>query len=264
MRRVFQEGLRPAVSRLYDPFDALLAKMGGVKGKSANARSGAADAARTGRDRKPKAPGLGGVALRSILRRPFALNELIDLRAGAPSGARCWSSSSKATEMGHARICSGRGRCSSARVDGTTARTRPAAGSRTGTRSATGRRPSTRRAPGSTRWRWPRPGQPRRALRRRPAGARAPRVRHGAPQSRVPRRLLHLLLVRRERAARRDLQGRRLGRGEHRDVRAGVARRRSRRRRRQGGRSRTTTAWVDRRRHDCGARSGRASRSCGP
>ena len=33
------------------------------------------------------------------------------------------------------------------------------------------------------------------------------RVRDGAPQSRVPRRLLHLLLVRRQRAARRDAPG---------------------------------------------------------
>src|SRR5262249_5397318 len=31
MRRIFQAGLRPAVSRLYDPFDAMLARMGGVK-----------------------------------------------------------------------------------------------------------------------------------------------------------------------------------------------------------------------------------------
>src|SRR5262249_55508971 len=31
MRAVFQAGLRPAVSRLYDPFDAMLARQGGAK-----------------------------------------------------------------------------------------------------------------------------------------------------------------------------------------------------------------------------------------
>ncbi len=63
MRAMFQAGLRPAVSRLYDPFDAMLARRGAVK----------KDGADSG-----KTPGLGAAALRSILRRPGALNELLD------------------------------------------------------------------------------------------------------------------------------------------------------------------------------------------
>ena len=63
MRVMFQAGLRPAVSRLYDPFDAMLARRGAVK----------KDGADSG-----KTPGLGAAALRSVLRRPGALNELLD------------------------------------------------------------------------------------------------------------------------------------------------------------------------------------------
>jgi len=67
MRAVFQAGLRPAVARLYDPFDAMLARMGAVKReekRSAGARA--------------RAPGIGAMALRRVLRQPNALNELID------------------------------------------------------------------------------------------------------------------------------------------------------------------------------------------
>jgi len=67
MRAIFQAGLRPAVARLYDPFDAMLAKRGGVK-------AGDDD------DGRAPAPGRGGAALRSLLKRPAALNEL--LRSG--------------------------------------------------------------------------------------------------------------------------------------------------------------------------------------
>ena len=63
MRAMFQAGLRPAVSRLYDPFDAMLARRGSVK----------KDGADSG-----KTPGLGAAALRSLLRRPGALNDLLD------------------------------------------------------------------------------------------------------------------------------------------------------------------------------------------
>jgi alkyldihydroxyacetonephosphate synthase len=65
IRAMYQEGLRPAVSRLYDPFDAMLARQGAVK-----------------RDKKKKktasAPGKGGAMLRSLLRRPGFLNKLVD------------------------------------------------------------------------------------------------------------------------------------------------------------------------------------------
>ncbi len=62
MREVFQSGYRPAVCRLYDPFDAMLAKRGAVKRE------------KTG----PSAPGLGAMALRQLLRFPGAFNELLD------------------------------------------------------------------------------------------------------------------------------------------------------------------------------------------
>jgi alkyldihydroxyacetonephosphate synthase len=67
MRVLFQAGLRPAVARLYDPFDAMLARQG------------------SGRSSRPAAPRpsspLVGMALRLALRRPGALNELLSLRA---------------------------------------------------------------------------------------------------------------------------------------------------------------------------------------
>jgi alkyldihydroxyacetonephosphate synthase len=67
MRRIFQGGLRPAVSRLYDPFDSFLARRGSVKEHSAV--------------RAPKSAhriGAGALALRSVLRVPGALNGLVD------------------------------------------------------------------------------------------------------------------------------------------------------------------------------------------
>ena len=64
LRDLFQAGLRPAVSRLYDPFDTFIARRGAVRGK--RERHG------------PRAPGTSGLLLRSILRAPKALNALID------------------------------------------------------------------------------------------------------------------------------------------------------------------------------------------
>jgi alkyldihydroxyacetonephosphate synthase len=69
LRAMFQSGLRPAVSRLYDPFDAMLAKQGGAR--------------RSKRTAREWAPGLGGVALRAVLRRPGALNAILHSRAAA-------------------------------------------------------------------------------------------------------------------------------------------------------------------------------------
>ncbi len=63
MRAIFQGGLRPAVARLYDPFDAMLAKRGGVKPAEGSSAG--------------HAPGRGGAALRTILKRPALLNELL-------------------------------------------------------------------------------------------------------------------------------------------------------------------------------------------
>ncbi len=63
MREMFQAGLRPAVLRLYDPFDSVLARSGKAR------RSGA------------HAPGRGTAALRALLKRPKAIGELLDSRA---------------------------------------------------------------------------------------------------------------------------------------------------------------------------------------
>jgi alkyldihydroxyacetonephosphate synthase len=71
MRALFQSGLRPAVARLYDPFDAMLAKQGGVK------KEGAKRAPST-KGARPRS--FGGTALRAVLRRPGALNELLHSR----------------------------------------------------------------------------------------------------------------------------------------------------------------------------------------
>lgn len=68
MRDMFQAGLRPAVARLYDPFDSFIAKMGSVardhRGKPREKHG-------------PASPGAGGVALRSILRAPGMLNQAV-------------------------------------------------------------------------------------------------------------------------------------------------------------------------------------------
>jgi alkyldihydroxyacetonephosphate synthase len=69
IRAIFQAGLRPAVSRLYDPFDAMLARQGGV------------------RKHGKRRPGIGDVALRAALKRPGALNDLVDASAGLFGGA---------------------------------------------------------------------------------------------------------------------------------------------------------------------------------
>ena len=68
MRALFQHGLRPTIARLYDPFDAMLAKQGSAKRP---AHSG------------PHAPGAGAAILRSLLRTPKALNALLETRAFA-------------------------------------------------------------------------------------------------------------------------------------------------------------------------------------
>ena len=71
MRAMFQAGLRPAAARLYDPFDAMLARQGSVRGpkkkKDASER---------------RAPGLGAAALRTLLRRPGVFNALLESSLG--------------------------------------------------------------------------------------------------------------------------------------------------------------------------------------
>lgn len=69
MRDMFQAGLRPAVARLYDPFDSFIARMGSVR----RSRSGAPKP-----KHGPELPGAGGLALRTILRAPALLNDAVD------------------------------------------------------------------------------------------------------------------------------------------------------------------------------------------
>jgi alkyldihydroxyacetonephosphate synthase len=73
MRDMFQGGLRPAVARLYDAFDSMIARRGAVKrerGKGAGASAKTASR---------KTPGRGAMALRTLLRAPASLNRIIDL-----------------------------------------------------------------------------------------------------------------------------------------------------------------------------------------
>lgn len=73
MRQLFQAGLRPAVSRLYDPIDSFILKRGAVKRpkkKTATAAASSKGVRRTGQ------------ALRSLLSRPRLLNGLIEAAEG--------------------------------------------------------------------------------------------------------------------------------------------------------------------------------------
>ncbi len=70
MRRLFQAGLRPAVARLYDPFDALVAKRGARHDNEEHERS-------------PRAGARRGALLRAILARPRRINALLDSRPAA-------------------------------------------------------------------------------------------------------------------------------------------------------------------------------------
>ena len=180
---MFQAGLRPAVSRLYDPFDAMLARRGSVKKDGADSGG---------------TPGLGAAALRSVLRRPGAINELLD----GPFGSKMLGGSLVVL------IFEGEGDAPAARHG---ARARAL---RDDAREVRGRGPGAQVAAAPLLGELP-PGagvrrgallrhdggrgavvEAARALRRRAARARRARVRDGAPEPRVPRRLLHLLLVR--------------------------------------------------------------------
>ena len=70
MRVLFQRGLRPAVARLYDPFDAALARFARSKSKTRDARN-------------RNEAGFGGLALRTLLRRPGGITELLHSKIGA-------------------------------------------------------------------------------------------------------------------------------------------------------------------------------------
>ncbi|MEZ4294453.1 MAG: FAD-binding oxidoreductase [Polyangiaceae bacterium] len=72
MRAMFQAGLRPAVARLYDPFDSFMARRGAAR--AAHHEGGHAAPKKASRR-----PGAGAFALRNVLRAPGALNGLLDL-----------------------------------------------------------------------------------------------------------------------------------------------------------------------------------------
>ncbi len=89
MQAMFQAGLRPAVARLYDPFDSFIARMGAARRArhAGEPEPSAADLvappggrARASRGRRAKAavPGSGGRVLRSLLRAPGLVNQLVD------------------------------------------------------------------------------------------------------------------------------------------------------------------------------------------
>jgi len=79
IRAMLQAGLRPAVSRLYDPFDSLVARR--------NKRLAAPSAVIDGpAPNKPLQPGLGARVLASALRSPGVLNALIDGLPGPALG----------------------------------------------------------------------------------------------------------------------------------------------------------------------------------
>ncbi len=72
IREAYQAGLRPAVARLYDPFDSLLAR---ASARRAKGHKGA-----------PSGPGAGDRALRGALRSPALFNQLADAAARALGG----------------------------------------------------------------------------------------------------------------------------------------------------------------------------------
>lgn len=76
LRNLMQAGLRPAVARLYDPFDAMLARRGSVRKESDDDTSDGAT--RAGAQGKSHAPGMGATFLRTALKQARTVNGLID------------------------------------------------------------------------------------------------------------------------------------------------------------------------------------------
>ena len=76
IRKIYQAGLRPAVARLYDPFDAMISRS--YKSKSHDDEPKERDAS--------QGPGLRTRMLTKLIRRPGAINKLIDLVPDAKLG----------------------------------------------------------------------------------------------------------------------------------------------------------------------------------
>jgi len=77
IRTLYQVGLRPAVCRLYDPFDAMMARRGEAKAQRTSAAQHEGSAG-THKKKSPLAAGMGAAAVRAVLRVPGALNRIID------------------------------------------------------------------------------------------------------------------------------------------------------------------------------------------
>jgi alkyldihydroxyacetonephosphate synthase len=78
MQEMFQRGLRPAVARLYDPFDSFMASMGAKKRARRGERPAAAPGAPGSPMKTHHMPGAGAAALRGLLRVPGIVSSLID------------------------------------------------------------------------------------------------------------------------------------------------------------------------------------------
>ncbi len=78
IRQIYQAGLRPAVARLYDPFDSMISRSFKSKDK--------------GETRDPsddsKGPGAGVRSLVRLIRRPSVINRLVELADPAMGGAK--------------------------------------------------------------------------------------------------------------------------------------------------------------------------------
>lgn len=78
IRQIYQAGLRPAVARLYDPFDSMISRSFKSKDK--------------GETRDPnddsRGPGLGLRTLVKLIRRPGAINRMIDVADPVLGGAK--------------------------------------------------------------------------------------------------------------------------------------------------------------------------------
>ena len=208
MRAIFQEGLRPAIARLYDPFDAMLARQGAVK-KPRGDRKGASGAAARG-------PGLGQAALRRVLRQPNAMNELIELAGTRVLGGALLVGIFEGTGEAPSRELE-RAR---ALIEGTGAKYAGEGAARRWLQHRYSM--SYRQAPVFASGAFADTMEvaatlvpPRRAVRRRPARRWGSTCVQSWPTSavRLPRRMLHLLLVRRQRAARGGGSARARGRG---------------------------------------------------
>ena len=137
MRALFQAGLRPAVARLYDPFDAMLAQAGRREGGAAmRARRRSCDAPVL-RRRRRCAPSFAARRRSTTL-----LHSGIAARAmGGAMLVVIFEGTGRGRAARHRRR---RGRSASRRAARGRARPRRAAGSPTATRSATARRRSSR------------------------------------------------------------------------------------------------------------------------